>query len=94
MIKTQKFHQKNVFYKFFRNNEIFHIVIGFTKKLPYPKYHGNLQHFFAFPNEFTRKNVKSIFLDENLDKNEQKNLENEKKNLKTFMGFSKKIIFS
>ena len=71
----------------------FRIVIGFTKKLPFNKYNGNLQHFFSFPNELQHRNVKSLFLEENFEKaekNEKKNLENEKKNLKTFLGIFEK----
>lgn len=65
---------------------LFRIVVGFTKKTPHPKYHGILQHFFSFPNEASHMNVKSLFNDEILDKNDQKNLEIEKKNLKIFIG--------
>lgn len=65
-------------------------VIGFTKKTPYIKYHGLLQHFFAFPNEMIMRNVKSLFSLqenlENLEKTEKKTFENEKKNLRTFIG--------
>jgi len=66
---------------------LIYLDVGFTKKTPFNKYNGNLQHFFGYPNEFSHRNVKSLFLDDVLEKNEQKTVENEKKNLKTFLGF-------
>lgn len=59
--------------------------------MPFPKYHGNLQHFFSSPNELIHKDVKSLFFGETLEKNQQKALEKEKKNLKTFLGYLKVI---